>query len=59
MKYLTKEGVAYVCEELLSRKRYLETCSPEVLKELQTEIKVFRALLERENVEEPEEEIEF
>lgn len=59
MKYLTKEGVAYVCDELLSRKRYLETCSPEILKELQTEIKVFRALLEREEVEEPQEEIEF
>jgi hypothetical protein len=55
MKYLNKEGVKFVQEELLRCKTLLETCKPEELGYLQNSIKIYRSLLaqagEKEEIE--------
>lgn len=58
MKYLTNDGIIQVQQELLSLKKRLEDCKPEELKDLQTQIRVYRALLSADKVEELQEEIE-
>lgn len=59
MKYLSNDGVIHVQQELLSLKKRLEDCKPEELRDLQTQIKVYRGLLVADKVEELQEEIEF
>ena len=58
MKYLSNDGVIHVQQELLSLKKRLEDCKPEELRDLQTQIKVYRALLSADKVEELQEQIE-
>lgn len=58
MKYLSNDGVVHVQQELLSLKKRLENCKPEELRDLQTQIKVYRGLLSADKVEELTEEIE-
>lgn len=58
MKYLSNDGVVHVQNELLSLKKRLEDCKPEELRDLQTQIKVYRGLLSADKVEELQEEIE-
>lgn len=58
MKYLSNDGIVHVQQELLSLKKRLEDCKPEELRDLQTQIKVYRALLSADKVEELQEEIE-
>ena len=58
MKLLTNDGVIQVQQELLSLKKRLEDCKPEELRDLQTQIKVYRSLLSADKVEELQEEIE-
>jgi hypothetical protein len=59
MKYLSNDGIIHVQQELLSLKKRLEDCKPEDLKDLQTQIRVYRGLLSDDKVEELQEEIEF
>lgn len=55
MKYLSKEGIEFVLEELRSCKKRLETCKPEELEKLQNSINIYRSLLVKEGEkEEPE-----
>ena len=58
MKLLSNDGIIHVQQELLSLKKRLEDCKPEELMVLQTQIKVYRALLSADKVEELQEEIE-
>lgn len=58
-KYLKDDGIVFVQTELLSLKKRLEDCKQEELPVLQAQIRVYRALLSNENVEEQEEIIEF
>ena len=58
MKYLSNDGVVHIQQELLSLKKRLEDCKPEELRDLQTQIRVYRALLSADKVEELQEEIE-
>lgn len=58
MKLLSNDGIVHVQQELLSLKKRLEDCKPEELMVLQTQIKVYRALLSADKVEELQEEIE-
>lgn len=58
MKYLSNDGIVHVQQELLSLKKRLEDCKLEELRDLQTQIKVYRGLLSADKVEELQEEIE-
>lgn len=58
MKYLSNDGIIHVQQELLSLKKRLEDCKPDELLNLQTQIKVYRALLSADKVEELQETIE-
>lgn len=58
MKLLSNDGVIHVQQELLSLKKRLEDCKPEDLRDLQTQIRVYRSLLSADKVEELQEEIE-
>lgn len=58
MKLLSNDGIVHVQQELLSLKKRLEDCKVEELKDLQTQIKVYRGLLSADKVEELQETIE-
>jgi hypothetical protein len=58
MKLLSNDGIIHVQQELLSLKKRLEDCKPEDLRDLQTQIRVYRSLLSADKVEELQEEIE-
>ena len=57
MKLLTSDGIIHVQQELLSLKKRLEDCKKEELKDLQTQIRVYRGLLSADKVEELQEEV--
>lgn len=57
-KLLSNDGVIHVQQELLSLKKRLEDCKQEELRDLQTQIKVYRALLSADKVEELQESVE-
>ena len=55
-KLLKDEGITHVMNELRSVRNLLETCKPEELVILQTKVKVYRGLLEAEQMEQLESE---
>lgn len=55
-KYLKDDGISYIMRELRSVRNLLETCKPEELVQLQTKVKIYRGLLEAEQMEQLENE---
>lgn len=55
-KYLKDDGISYIMQELRSTRNLLENCKPEELVVLQTKVKIYRSLLEAEQMEKLENE---
>lgn len=55
-KYLKDDGINYLMSEVRSCRILLETCKPEEVLVLQTKIKIYRGLLEAEQMEKLENE---
>ena len=55
-KYLKDDGVVLIMSELRSLRNQLETCKTEELVVLQTKIKIYRGLLDAEELEKLENE---